>query len=159
PPQARVTPPASPVRRPPASPPDWQARRRGSPDGNGRRRKAWLQAPPPARRAPARPPPVHPRARSARPSNCQALQTDAACRPAPARPGRGLPQRTSGRWNAWFNFACDINILTHLANVGPGFSPGLCDTLDGVGNILIEHMGIAQCAFDVGVVQRLLRKF
>jgi hypothetical protein len=66
------------------------------------------------------------------------------------------PRTTSENSYADSDIKNKINTLADLPNGTPGLSPGLCDALDGGGDIFVEHMGVTERALDVAVVHRLL---
>jgi SEFIR domain len=53
---------------------------------------------------------------------------------------------------AFINNLNDRSMLAHLPNGTPGLSPGLCDGLDGAGDIFIKNMGIPQRALNIGMI-------
>ncbi len=48
--------------------------------------------------------------------------------------------------------------LAYFSQVPRGWIPGFCDTFQRVGDLVIEHMRIAQRALDIGVVERALHQ-
>src|SRR5262249_27454034 len=49
--------------------------------------------------------------------------------------------------------------LTHAANFRPGPIPGLRDALHGVGDLVVEDVGIAHGSLDVAMIERALYQF
>src|SRR5215472_10413475 len=60
-------------------------------------------------------------------------------------------------WCACCVSTCPI-ALTYASQLRPGLFPGLGEALDSVGDLAVEHMGIACRGLEVGVVKRPLHE-